>query len=51
MTQLIAPAERGFILSRHWKDTRHGVEVSYWLLTDNQPQKVTVPYQKPLVFS
>ncbi|MGJ7974961.1 DNA polymerase II [Providencia hangzhouensis] len=50
MTQLIAPAERGFILSRHWKDTRHGVEVSYWLLTDNQPQKVTVPYQKAIGF-
>lgn len=50
MTQLIAPAERGFILSRHWRDTRHGVEVSYWLLTDNQPQKVTVPYQKAIGF-
>lgn len=50
MSQLMTPAERGFILSRHWKDTRHGVEVSYWLLTDNQPQKVTVPYQKAIGF-
>lgn len=50
MTQLIRSVERGFILSRHWKDTRHGVEVSYWLLTDNQPQKVTVPYQKAIGF-
>ncbi|MEX9869981.1 DNA polymerase II [Providencia huaxiensis] len=50
MTQLIRSVERGFILSRHWKDTRHGVEVSYWLLTDNQPRKVTVPYQKAIGF-
>ncbi|UPS62153.1 DNA polymerase II [Providencia rettgeri] len=50
MTQLIRSVEKGFILSRHWKDTRHGVEVSYWLLTDNQPQKVTVPYQKAIGF-
>ena len=44
------PTEKGFILSRHWRDTRYGVEVTYWLLTDTQPQKVTVPYQQAIGF-
>lgn len=50
MPQLMTSAEKGFILSRHWKDTRHGVEVTYWLLTDHQPQKVSVPLQKAVGF-
>ncbi|EMS1064767.1 DNA polymerase II [Providencia stuartii] len=50
MPQFMSPAEKGFILSRHWKDTRHGVEVSYWLITDNGPRKVTVPLQQAIAF-
>ncbi|MTC46674.1 DNA polymerase II [Providencia sp. wls1922] len=50
MPQSNTPAEKGFILSRHWRDTRYGVEVSYWLLTDNKPQKVIVPYQQAVGF-
>ena len=50
MPQSISPAEKGFILSRHWRDTRQGVEVSYWLLTDNRPRKITVPYQQAIGF-
>nr|WP_225818675.1 DNA polymerase II [Providencia vermicola] len=46
----MTPAQQGFILSRHWKDTRHGVEVTYWLLTDTHPQKVTIPNQKAIGF-
>lgn len=46
----MSPAEKGFILSRHWRDTRQGVEVSYWLLTDNRPRKITVPYQQAIGF-
>lgn len=50
MPQPMTPAQQGFILSRHWKDTRHGVEVTYWLLTDTHPQKVTIPNQKAIGF-
>ncbi|EKT60115.1 DNA polymerase II [Providencia sneebia DSM 19967] len=46
----MSPAEKGFILSRHWKDTRQGVEVSYWLITETGPRKVTIPYQKAVGF-
>lgn len=50
MTQLMPTAEKGFILSRHWRDTHQGIEVSYWLLTDSHPRKVTVPYQQAVGF-
>lgn len=50
MPQLMPPAQQGFILSRHWKDTRQGVEVTYWLLTDTHPQKITIPNQKAVGF-
>ena len=50
MPQLMTPAQQGFILSRHWKDTRQGVEVTYWLLTDTHPQKITIPNQKAVGF-
>ncbi len=50
MSQLMTSAEKGFILSRHWRDTRQGVEVTYWLLTDTRPQKITIPYQKAIGF-
>ena len=50
MPDLMTPAEQGFILSRHWKDTRQGIEVTYWLLTDNHPHKITVPNQQAIGF-
>lgn len=50
MPQLMTSAQQGFILSRHWKDTRQGVEVTYWLLTDTHPQKITIPNQKAVGF-
>ncbi|EJD6507968.1 DNA polymerase II [Providencia rettgeri] len=50
MSQLMTSTEKGFILSRHWRDTRQGVEVTYWLLTDTRPQKITIPYQKAIGF-
>ncbi|WP_273840247.1 DNA polymerase II [Providencia rettgeri] len=50
MPQPMPPVQQGFILSRHWKDTRHGVEVTYWLLTDTLPQKITIPNQKAIGF-
>lgn len=35
MTLSSSPPEKGFVISRHWKDTPEGVQVSYWLLTEN----------------
>ncbi|MDR0217337.1 MAG: DNA polymerase II [Enterobacteriaceae bacterium] len=42
--------EQGFILSRHWKDTPSGIELVYWLATDNGSRRITIPYQKAVAF-
>ncbi|WP_369494143.1 hypothetical protein, partial [Escherichia albertii] len=36
----------GFILTRHWRDTPQGTEVSFWLATDNGPLQVTLTPQE-----
>ena len=48
--QVAAPAEAGFILTRHWSDTPRGIEVRYWLATDNGPRHVSVPLQQAVGF-
>jgi len=40
----------GFILTRHWRDTPRGVEVSFWLATDQGPRFVSVPLQRATAF-
>ena len=40
----------GFILTRHWRDTPRGVEVSFWLATDQGPRSVSVPLQRATAF-
>ena len=35
----------GFVLTRHWRDTPSGIEVEFWLATDDGPQRVRLPYQ------
>lgn len=50
MTLSSSPPEKGFVISRHWKDTPEGVQVSYWLLTENGPRYVTVPTQQAIGF-
>ncbi|MBT0726157.1 DNA polymerase II [Rosenbergiella australiborealis] len=40
----------GFILTRHWRDTPQGIEVSFWLATDNGPLAITVPLQRATAF-
>ncbi|WP_241571428.1 DNA polymerase II [Rosenbergiella nectarea] len=40
----------GFILTRHWRDTPRGIEVSFWLATDQGPRSVTVPLQRGTAF-
>ncbi len=40
----------GFILTRHWRDTPGGTEVSLWLATDDGPQRVVLPSQTSVAF-
>ena len=32
----------GFLLTRHWRDTPQGTELSFWLATDDGPLLVTL---------
>ena len=41
---------QGFVLTRHWRDTPSGVEVEFWLATDDGPQHVRLPYQTSVMF-
>jgi DNA polymerase-2 len=40
----------GFVLTRHWRDTPSGVEVEFWLATDDGPQHVRLPVQTSVAF-
>ena len=41
---------QGFVLTRHWHDTPSGIEVEFWLATDDGPQHVRLPYQTAVMF-
>ncbi|KQN58085.1 DNA polymerase II [Erwinia sp. Leaf53] len=40
----------GFLLTRHWRDTPAGSEVTLWLATDAGPQQVVLPPQESVAF-
>jgi len=40
----------GYLLTRQAYDTKHGIELSYWMKTLTGPVNVTVPKQKALFF-
>ncbi|WP_317931315.1 DNA polymerase II [Halioxenophilus sp. WMMB6] len=40
----------GFILTRHWHDREPGVELEFWLSTDQGPHRVTVAEQEAVFF-
>ncbi|GAA0475840.1 MULTISPECIES: DNA polymerase II [Tatumella] len=40
----------GFLLTRHWRDTPHGIELTFWLATDNGPVQLRVPPQQAVAF-
>ncbi|MFK8019382.1 MAG: DNA polymerase II [Pseudomonadales bacterium] len=40
----------GFLLSRHWRDTDAGVELSYWASTDSGPLQILITGQEALCF-
>ncbi|MDC9622200.1 DNA polymerase II [Xenorhabdus sp. XENO-7] len=42
--------EQGFILTRHWKDTPSGIELIYWLATDQGARRITISHQKAVAF-
>jgi len=46
----VAQAREGFLLTRHWRDTPQGTEVTFWLATDNGPLQVTLPPQESVAF-
>ncbi|CAK9886071.1 MAG: DNA polymerase II [Candidatus Erwinia impunctatus] len=43
-------ARAGFILTRHWRDTPDGVEISLWLATDLGARHVILPLQEAVAF-
>ncbi|WP_150787701.1 DNA polymerase II [Pseudomonas fluorescens] len=42
--------QRGFVLTRHWRDTPAGTEVEFWVATDTGPQRIRLPYQPSVAF-
>ncbi|WP_245391857.1 DNA polymerase II [Salinicola aestuarinus] len=40
----------GFILTRHWRETPTGTEVSFWLATDKGPKRIVLAPQRSVVF-
>ncbi|PRA21857.1 DNA polymerase II [Pseudomonas poae] len=42
--------QQGFVLTRHWRDTPLGTEVSFWLATDHGPRFICLPMQTSVVF-
>ncbi|MEJ5064418.1 DNA polymerase II [Erwinia sp. MYb375] len=43
-------AQAGFLLTRHWRDTPAGSEITLWLATDAGPQMVVLPPQESVAF-
>ncbi|WP_339543312.1 DNA polymerase II [Pseudomonas sp. JAI120] len=42
--------QQGFVLTRHWRDTLAGTEVSFWLATDHGPRFIRLPVQTSVMF-
>ncbi len=42
--------QQGFVLTRHWRDTPAGTEVSFWLATDQGPRYIRLPVQPSVMF-
>ncbi|HEY0062853.1 MAG TPA: DNA polymerase II [Telluria sp.] len=46
----VDPAQPGFLLTRHWRDTPDGTEVVFWLATDDGPRRLCLPPQTSVAF-
>jgi DNA polymerase-2 len=42
--------QRGFILTRHWRDTADGTDVEFWLATDDGPRHLRLRPQESVAF-
>lgn len=42
--------QQGFVLTRHWRDTPAGTQVSFWLATDQGPRFIRIPVQSSVMF-
>ncbi|WP_448123913.1 DNA polymerase II [Pseudomonas veronii] len=42
--------QQGFVLTRHWRDTPAGTQVSFWLATDQGPRLIRLPVQSSVIF-
>lgn len=42
--------QQGFVLTRHWRDTPAGTQVSFWLATDEGPRFIRLPVQTSVIF-
>ncbi|WP_118182848.1 DNA polymerase II [Paraburkholderia phosphatilytica] len=42
--------QRGFLLTRHWRDTPGGTEVEFWLATDDGPRHLRLRAQPSVAF-
>lgn len=42
--------QQGFVLTRHWRDTPKGTQVSFWLATDQGPRQLHLPVQTSVMF-
>ena len=50
MTQHKFQEVSGFILTRHWRDTPSGVQLDFWVRTDDAAKLVTVTDQESVAF-
>lgn len=41
---------KGFILTRHWRDTPSGIQLEIWLASDQGPIRLFIPSQKAVCF-
>ncbi|HSB98167.1 MAG TPA: DNA polymerase II, partial [Spongiibacteraceae bacterium] len=42
--------QKGFVLTRHWRDTPTGTQVDFWLATDSGARLVRLPPQQSVAF-
>ena len=49
-SNLIPLKKQGFLLTRHWRDTATGTEVSFWLATDEGPFHIRLAPQPSVAF-
>jgi DNA polymerase-2 len=41
---------KGFVLTRHWRDTRNGIEIELWCLSETGPLQIIIPAQQAVFF-